>query len=93
MIIVAGLSPDYEVKCRMLKNNPTGLERVEIERAVGNWYNELLRQQQDSKALSASKGKTRADRGNKNRRPRNRFESNCFNYERKGRRAEKCRSA
>ena len=46
----------------MLENNPTGLERAEIERNVGNQYNRLFRQQQNSKALSASKGTTTAAR-------------------------------
>ena len=40
----------------MLENNPDGLNRGEIERVVGIQYNRLLRQQQDSKALSASRG-------------------------------------
>ena len=63
VIIVAGLSADYEMECRMLENNPVGLNRSEIERVVGNQYNRLLRQQQDSKALSASRVTTTADRG------------------------------
>ena len=79
MIIVAGLSTDYEIAVRMLEKNPVGLERAEIERVVENQYNRLLRQRQNSKALSASKGSTTADRREKNRRPRNRFEGNCFN--------------
>ena len=37
----------------MLENDRTSLERAEIERLVGNQYNILLRQLQDSKALSA----------------------------------------
>ena len=73
MIIVAGLSVDNEDEVRMLENNPAGLERAEIDRVVGNQYNSLLRQQQDSKALSVSKGTTMADRGEKRRRPHNRF--------------------
>ena len=93
VVIVAGLSANYEIEVRMLDNNPTGLERAEIERVVGNQYNRLLRQNQDSKALSASKGITTADRGEKNRKLRNRFEGNCFNCRRKGRHAEDCRSA
>ena len=72
VIIVAGLSADYEMECRMLENNPTGLDRTEIERVVGNQYNRLLRHQQDSKALSTSKRTTTADGGKKkNRTPRN----------------------
>ena len=55
MIIVAILSAGYEIEVRMLENNPTCLERAEIERVVGNQYSRLLRQQQDSKALSESK--------------------------------------
>ena len=51
VIIVSGLSADFEMECRMLENNPGGLNRAEIERVVGNQYNRLLRQQQDSKAL------------------------------------------
>ena len=93
MIIVAGLSGDYAIACRMLENNSTGLERTEIERAVRNQYSRFLRQQQDSKTLSASKGTTTADRGEENRRPRNRFEVNCFDCGKKGHRAEECRSA
>ena len=77
----------------MLENNPTGLERADVGRIVGNQYNRFLRQQQDSKALSASKGTTTADCGDKNRRPRIRFEGNCFNCGRKGHRAEDYRSA
>ena len=48
VIIVARLSADYGIEVRLLENNPTGLERAEIERVVGNQYNGLLRQQQDS---------------------------------------------
>ena len=92
VMIVAGLSADYQTEVRMLENNLTDLERTDIERVVGNQCNGLLRQQQDSKALSASKGTTTADRGEKNRRLRNRFEGNCFNCGRKGHRAEDCRS-
>ena len=33
------------------------------------------------------------DHGEQNRRPRNRFEGNCFNCGRKGQRAEDCRNA
>ena len=91
--IVAGLSADYKIEVRKLENNPTGLERAEVERVVSNQYNRLFRQQQDSKALSASKGTTTVDRGEKNRRPRNRFEGNCFNCGRKSHRAEDYRSA
>ena len=90
VIIVAGLSVDYENEVRMLENN-AGLERTEIERVVGNQYSSLLRQQQDSKALSASKGAAMADRGEKRRRPRNQLKGNCFNCGRKGHRAEDCR--
>ena len=54
MIIVGALSADYEIEVRMLENTPASLDRVEIERVVGNQYNRLLRQQHDSKALSAS---------------------------------------
>ena len=93
MIIVAGLSTDYEIDVCTLENNPTVLERAEIERVVGNQYNRLLGQQQDTKALSISKGTTTSDRGEKNRRLRNRFDSNCFNCGRKGHHAEDCRSA
>ena len=93
VIVVARLSFDYDIEVRMLGNNPTDLERAEIERVVGNQYSRLLRQQQDSKAFSASKGTTPADRGEKNMRPRNRFEGYCFNCGRKRHRAEDCRSA
>ena len=47
MIIVGALSADYEIEVRMLENNPASLDRVEIERVVGNQYNRLLRQQHD----------------------------------------------
>ena len=57
----------------MLENNPAGLDRAEIERVVGNQYNSLLRQQHDSKALSASGSTTTADRGKKKRKSRKRF--------------------
>ena len=93
VIIVAGLSADYEIEVRMLENNPADLERAEIERVVGNQSNVLLRQQHDSKALSESGSPTSVDRGEKKMRPRSRFEGNCFNYGRKGHRAENCRSA
>ena len=93
VIIVAGLSTDYEIEVCKLENNPTGLDRTAIEHVVGNEYNRLLRQKQNSKALLASKDITTADRGEKKRRPRNRFEGNCFNYGRKGHRAYDCRSA
>ena len=64
MIIVSGLSADFEMGCHMLENIPAGLNRADVERVVGNQYNSLLRQQQDSKALSASKGTRRiAGRG------------------------------
>ena len=43
VIIVAGLSADYEMECRMLENNPDGLNRSEIKRVIGNQYNRLLR--------------------------------------------------
>ena len=39
VIIVSGLSADFEMECRILENNPTGLSRAEIERVVGNQYN------------------------------------------------------
>ena len=59
VIFVSGQSTDFEMECRILENNPAGLNRAEIERVVGNQYNRLLGQQQDSKALSASKGPLR----------------------------------
>ena len=94
VIIVSGLSADFEMECRILENNPAGLNRVEIERVVENQYNRLLRQQQDSKALSASKGTVTADREKgKNRRLHHKFDGNCFNCGKKGRRAGDCRSA
>ena len=77
----------------MIENDPTGLERADIERIVGNQYNRLLRQQQDSNTLSATKGITTADCRENNRRPRNRSEGNCFNCGRKGHHAEECMSA
>ena len=94
VIIMAGLSAGFEVECRMLENNPAGLNRAEIERVVGNQYNRILRQQQDSKALSASKGTVTASRGKgKNRRPHHKFDGNCFNRRKKDHRAGGCRSA
>ena len=94
VIIVSGLSAYFEMECRMLKNNPAGLNRAEIERVVGNQSNRLLRQQQDSKALSASKGTVTANRGKgKNRRLHHKFDGNCFNCGKKGHRAVDCRSA
>ena len=63
VIIVSGLSSGFEMECRILENSPASLNRAEIERVVGNHYNRLLRQQQDSKALSASKGTVTANRG------------------------------
>ena len=88
VIIVAKLFAVYEIEVRMLENNPTGLETADIERVVRNRYNRFLRQQHDSKALSASGGTTTADRGEKKKGPRNRFDGNCFNCGRKSRRAE-----
>ena len=77
----------------MLENNPDGLVRSEIERVVGNQYNRLLRRQQDSKAMSVSKGSVTADRGKgKNQRSRQKFEGNCFKCGRKGHRALDCKS-
>ena len=94
VIIVSGLSADFEVEYRMLENNPAGHNRAEIERVVGNQYNRLLRQQQDSKALSASKGIVMANRGQReNRRPHHKFDGNCFNCGKKGHRVGDCRSA
>ena len=43
VIIVSGRSADFEMECRVLENNPAGLNRAEIERAVGNQYNRLVR--------------------------------------------------
>ena len=94
VIIVSGLSPDFEMERRMLENNPAGLNRAEIERVAGNQYNRLLKQQQDSKALSASKGTVTANREKeKNRRPYHKFDGNCFNFGKKGHRAGDCRNA
>ena len=89
----AGLSADYDIEVQMLENNPSsGLDRAEIERVVGSQCNRLLRQQYDSKALSASGSTTTADREDKKRRPRNRFEAKCFNCGRKSYRTEDCKS-
>ena len=93
VVIVSCLSADFEMECRMLENNPAGLNKAEIERVVGNQYNRLLSQQQDSKALSASKGAVTVDRGKgKNRRLHHKFDGNCFNRGEKGHRAGNCRS-
>ena len=54
VVIVAGLSADYDIDVRMVDNNPADLERAEIERLVRNQYNRLPKQHRDSKALSAS---------------------------------------
>ena len=43
VIIVARLSADYEIEVRMLEDNPAGLERAEIERAVGNQHKSPVR--------------------------------------------------
>ena len=94
VIIASSLSADFEIECRILENNPAGLNRAEIERVVGNQFNRLLRQQQDSKALSASKGTVTANRGKgKNRELHHKFDGNCFNCGKKGHRAGDCRSA
>ena len=94
VITVSGLSADFEMECHMLENNPSGLDRAEIECVVGNQCNRLLRQQQDSKALSSSKGAVTANRGKgKNRRLHHKFHSNCFNCGKKSHRAGDCRSA
>ena len=36
VIIVAGISANYKIECRMLNDNPTGLERAEIKRIICN---------------------------------------------------------
>ena len=76
----------------MLENNRTGFESTEIENVVGNQYFRLIKHQHNSKVLSASKRTTKTDRGVKNRRPPNYFQGNCYICEKKGHRAEKCRS-
>ena len=43
VIIVAELSAGYDMECRMLENNPAGLNMAENERAVGNQYYRLLK--------------------------------------------------
>ena len=94
VIIVSGLSADFEMEGRMLENNSAGLNRAEMDRVVGNQYSTLLRQQEDSKALSASKGTVTANRGKgKNRRLHQKFDGNCFNCGKKCHRAGDCRSA
>ena len=94
VIIMSGLSADFETECRILENNPAGLNMAEIERVVGSQCNRLPRQQQDSKALSASKGTVTANRGEgKNRKLHHKFDGNCFNCGKKGHRAGDCRSA
>ena len=93
VLVVSGMSAGFAMECRMLENNPSGLNRAEIERVVGNQYNRLLRQQQNSKALSASKGTVTANHGKrKNRRPHHKSGGNCFNCGKKGHRAGDCRS-
>ena len=93
VINLAGLSADYDVEIYMLENNPTNRERTEVKPVVGNRYNRLLRKQQDTTALLASKGTTTVDHGEKNRSPRNQFEGNYFNCGRKGHRAQDYSSA
>ena len=93
MIVVERYSADCDIEVRILDNNPPGLERAEIERVVRNQYNRLLRQKEDSKALSASKVTTTAQRGDKKRRPRNRFEGSCLYCGREGHCADNCRRA
>ena len=36
VVIVSDLSADFDMECRILENNPAGLNRAEIERVVGN---------------------------------------------------------
>ena len=87
VIIMSGLSADFEMECRMLEDNPVGLNRAEIERVVWNQY-------KDSKALLVSKGTVTANRGKgKNRRPHHKFDGNCFNCGKEGHHAGNCRSA
>ena len=93
VLIVAGLSVNYEIEIRMLENNPAGLNMTKIERVVGNQYSKLLRQQHNSKAFLASGSTTTVDSGEKRRPRSNRLEGNCFNCGRKSHRAEDCRSA
>ena len=94
VVFVSGLSADFEMECRMLENNPGGLNRGNIERVVENQYNRLLRQQKHSKALSTSKGTVTANRGKrKNRRPHHKFDGNCFKCGKKGHRALKTAGA
>ena len=47
----------------MLEDNRSGLERADIKRIVGDQYSRLLRQQHNSKTLSASVSTTTANRG------------------------------
>ena len=94
VIMVSGLSADFEMECCILENNPAGLNRAEIKRVVEKQYNILLRQQQDSKALSASKCTVTKNRGKgKNRKLHHKFGGNCFSCGKKGPRAGDCRSA
>ncbi|CAN0431320.1 unnamed protein product, partial [Ascophyllum nodosum] len=94
VIIVPGLSAGFEIECRILENNPACLNKADIERVVGNQFNRLLRQQQDSKALSASKATVTANRGKgKNRKLHQKFDGNCFNCGKKGHHPRDCRSA
>ena len=76
------------------REQPCWSNRAEVERVVGNQDNRLLRQQQNSKALSASKTTVSANRGKgKNRRPHHKFDGNCFNCRKKGHRAGDFRNA
>ena len=71
VIIVARLSADYQIEVCMLENDPTGLDRAEIERVVGNQYSSrLMRQQQGLKGFIGIKryhhgGSRREQRGNR----------------------------
>ena len=63
----------------MLENDLSGLSRAEIECVVRNQYNSFLKQQYDSKALSASKVSTTTNRGNgMDRRSRYKFKGSRF---------------
>ena len=63
-IIVAGSSADHEVEVCMLDNNPTGLEKAEIERVVGNQHNRLF---QATSGLKGSIGIERHHHGGSRR--------------------------
>ena len=93
VIIVAELSADYEMECRMLENNPAGLERAEIERVVGIQYKQTSQRATGLKGSGGIERHRYVDCGKeKNRRPRKQLEGSFFNYGNKYHRAGEYRN-